>query len=68
MTVDGRRAWVGTSNWSRDYFLASRNVGLLVEGADFARTVRAFFEKTWSSGYAETVDPCREYEAPRVGE
>ncbi|HVE82254.1 MAG TPA: phospholipase D-like domain-containing protein, partial [Myxococcales bacterium] len=27
LVVDGRAAWVGTSNWERDYFFESRNVG-----------------------------------------
>lgn len=66
VTVDGAWAWVGTSNLSRDYFYASRNVGIVVSGAPFAGRVDAFFEKLWSSAYTEVVDPDRtDYAPPR---
>jgi phosphatidylserine/phosphatidylglycerophosphate/cardiolipin synthase-like enzyme len=65
LAVDGRRLWLGTSNWERDYFYASRNVGLIVESASMAARLDGFFEKTWSSPYAAEVDPCAEYEPPR---
>lgn len=68
LTVDGRIAWIGTSNAAGDYFLHSRNAGLLVEGAPFARRLDAFFEDLWTSDYAEPVDPDRTYEPPRVSE
>lgn len=64
VTVDGERAWLGTSNWSGDYFLQSRNVGVMLEGAAAARRLDAVFERIWESPYAETVDPRSEYEAP----
>jgi phosphatidylserine/phosphatidylglycerophosphate/cardiolipin synthase-like enzyme len=65
MVVDGARGWVGTSNWERDYFHASRNVGLLLEGSRLARTLDAFFEMGWNSSYASAVDPCAQYQPPR---
>ena len=67
-TVDGRVAWLGTSNASGDYFLRSRNVGLFVEGAAFARPLDAYFDRVWNSAYASPVDPRRVYERPRIGE
>ena len=66
LAVDGRRAWLGTSNWSRDYFHASRNVGILVEGAPFARRLARFFLDGWDSAYAVTVDPEAGYDPPRI--
>jgi phosphatidylserine/phosphatidylglycerophosphate/cardiolipin synthase-like enzyme len=68
LVVDGSRAWVGTSNWERDYFFASRNVGVIVEGGAIPPRLDAFFVGNWSSAYAETLDPTRAYTAPRVGE
>ncbi len=68
LVVDGQRAWLGTSNWGRDYFHASRNVGLVVDGAAFASQLDGFFEDLWSSEYAEVVDPGARYEAPRTKE
>ncbi len=67
MVVDGARGWIGTSNWSRDYFYASRNVGLMLEGEAFAATLEAYFRVGWTSDHAETVVPGKDYPAPRVG-
>ena len=41
MVVDGARAWVGTSNWEGDYFTKTRNVGIVVEGEAFAKSLAA---------------------------
>ncbi|HEX8826238.1 MAG TPA: phospholipase D-like domain-containing protein [Archangium sp.] len=66
MVVDGERAWLGTSNWERDYFTKSRNVGLIVEGGAFANQLERFFTGTWSSPYAAEVDPKATYTAPDI--
>lgn len=65
MTVDGEHAWLGTSNWSGDYFTQSRNAGFIVEGKGFTARLDAFFDTLWSSDYATVLDPAREdYERP----
>ena len=68
MVVDGMQCWIGTSNWERDYFYGSRNVGVLVEGARFAGRLERFFEDGWGSPYAAAVDPSARYEPPRIGD
>jgi len=68
MVVDGRSTWVGSSNWSWDYFFTSRNIGLFVEGAAFAERLEAFFRDLWGSPYADQVDPGKVYETPRIKE
>lgn len=68
MVVDGRHSWVGSSNWSKDYFFTSRNLGVFVEGEAFAERLDAFFRDLWDSHYAEQVDPGRTYEEPRIKE
>lgn len=68
IVADGERAWVGTSNFQRNYFYAGRHAGLLVEGASFAAAVLDVFVRTWNASWTESVDPARTYEAPRVGE
>ena len=65
MTVDGKLAWVGTSNWSRDYFHQSRNVSLFLSGEGAAGQLDHFFELGWHGPYTETVDPCGDYRPPR---
>lgn len=68
MSVDGRAAWIGTSNWEKDYFHASRNVGLVIEGGALPRQLDAFFLDGWNGPYAKAVDPCAMYTAPRIGD
>lgn len=68
LTVDGRWAWVGTSNWSRSYFFAGRHHGLVVDGAPFAAQVDDVFDRVWNAPWTAPVDPARDYPAPRVGE
>lgn len=64
MVVDGQAAWVGTSNWSRNYFYGSRNVGLFLQGQGAAAQLDAFFVKGWTADHVETVDPGADYEPP----
>jgi len=66
LVVDGSAFWLGTSNWEKDYFYSSRNVGLIVEGG-MARRLDRFFADNWNSPYAYDVDPCATYEPPRIG-
>lgn len=66
LVVDGARSWIGTSNWERDYFYESRNVGLVVEGAAFATQLEHVFADGWGSKYATAVDPSAAYEPPRI--
>lgn len=67
LVVDGSAFWLGTSNWEKDYFYDSRNVGVIVEGA-LARRLDRFFTDNWSSPYAYEVDACATYEPPRIGQ
>ncbi|MGQ0508247.1 MAG: phospholipase D-like domain-containing protein [Myxococcaceae bacterium] len=55
MTVDRERAWIGTSNWERDYFYASRNVGVIIEGAAWVKALEGFFESSWNSAYTRPL-------------
>ena len=66
LVVDGERAWIGTSNWERDYFYRSRNVGLIVDGGRLPPRLDAFFGDDWRSPYATSVDPQAHYEPPRT--
>lgn len=68
LVVDEDKAWVGTSNWEKDYFLASRNVGLIIEGRGIATTLNSFFLDGWNGPYATAVDACAKYTPPRIGE
>jgi phosphatidylserine/phosphatidylglycerophosphate/cardiolipin synthase-like enzyme len=65
MTADAEMAWVGTSNWSRDYFYNSRNISLFLRGGGAVLPLETYFSKGWNSPYAETVDPAGTYEPPK---
>ncbi len=66
MVVDGRTAWIGTSNWSPDYFHDSRNVGLIAEGTTLASQLTRIFDASWSGPYAVDLDPAKSYTPPRT--
>jgi phosphatidylserine/phosphatidylglycerophosphate/cardiolipin synthase-like enzyme len=66
LVVDGDKAWVGTSNWERDYFYKSRNVGLVIEGGKLPQRLESFFIGDWKSNYVQRVDPAAVYTAPRT--
>lgn len=65
LTVDGKACWIGTSNWSRDYFHASRNLGVILLGDGAPRDPDRFFNLSWYGPYAESVSPCGDYKSPR---
>ena len=65
VTVDGRLCWLGTANWGSGYFDDSRNVSLFLQGQGATTVADRFFQQSWHSPYAETVDPQGEYQPPR---
>ena len=66
MVVDGRRAWLGTSNWGWGYFHNSRNVGLVVAGKRFAAALDRFFERGWRDPGSAEVRLEGDYPRPRI--
>lgn len=68
LVADGKAAWLGTSNWEEGYFLRSRNVGLIIEGAAFGARLDRYFATGWEGPHAETVDPRAKYVPPRIGQ
>ncbi len=62
MTVDDSVSWIGTSNWSGDYFYQSRNVGLVVRSKKFNEDLQSYFQRIWSSEYARETDVNATYE------
>jgi phosphatidylserine/phosphatidylglycerophosphate/cardiolipin synthase-like enzyme len=68
LVADDDACWIGTSNWAADYFHESRNVSLFVKGRGVAADLLRFFAAGWEGPYAETVDPCGDYQPPRIGE
>ncbi len=68
MVVDESLSWLGTSNWARNYFYDSRNLGLKIENATFAKTLRNIFLKSWDSPYVWQLIPGQDYPEKFHGE
>ncbi|WUR14374.1 phospholipase D-like domain-containing protein [[Empedobacter] haloabium] len=64
MTIDGKLAWVGTSNWAGGYLDLSRNLEVVLRNEAMARRVSALHEQLWSSSYAQKLDINRDYPKP----
>jgi phosphatidylserine/phosphatidylglycerophosphate/cardiolipin synthase-like enzyme len=61
MSIDGKIAWVGTSNWSGGYLDNSRNLELVMRNDKMAARVAATHEQMWSSVYAAPLDINKDY-------
>jgi len=67
MVVDGMHSWIGTSNWAPGYFYTSRNLGLIVEGAAFAKPLQRVFSDLWEGEYAEELKREGNYPRRKIG-
>ena len=67
MVIDGKIAWVGTSNWGGGYFDHSRNLELVLRDETMAQRVAALHEQAWSSTYAASIDVMKDYPKPAKG-
>lgn len=52
MTIDGRTAWVGTSNWEGGYLDNSRNVEIVVRDRRLAGRLDRLHGQMWDSPYS----------------
>ncbi|MCG2586094.1 phospholipase D-like domain-containing protein [Massilia sp. TS11] len=64
MVIDGKLAWVGTSNWAGGYFDKSRNMEVVMRDEKMAKRVAELHEQTWSSSYAAPLDVSKVYPKP----
>ena len=52
-------AYVGTSNWSADYFVDTAGIGYVINETETGNTVRAqlqaVFERNWNSSFTTPV-------------
>ncbi|MES2151734.1 MAG: phospholipase D-like domain-containing protein [Pseudomonadota bacterium] len=68
MAIDGKLAWVGTSNWSGGYFDKSRNLEVVLRSEKMARRIAELHEQAWSSPYAQPLEIQKEYPKPNKGD
>lgn len=67
MIVDEETLWVGTSNWSRDYFRQMRNIEFIIRRPELVAEAGVLFEGLWKSDYAAPIDVNRNYPKPLRG-
>jgi phosphatidylserine/phosphatidylglycerophosphate/cardiolipin synthase-like enzyme len=67
MSIDGKLAWVGTSNWAGGYFDKSRNLEIVLRNEKMAQRIAALHEQAWSSPYAQAIDIQKDYPKPNKG-
>ena len=65
VVVDTLWTWVGTSNWSPDYFHSSRNLAVTMSNRPIARDARAIFETSWRAPGAAPLAPDSTY-TPKI--
>jgi len=66
MVVDGRTLWVGTSNWSADYFHNSRNVEMVVDSDSLAQRMWRVFYDDWNGSYTYPLRVDVDYLPPKT--
>ncbi len=68
MVVDDQYIWLGTSNWKKDYFHSSRNIGLVVKNSVVNSMMKNIFLKSWESHYSWSIRPELDYKPKYYGE
>jgi phosphatidylserine/phosphatidylglycerophosphate/cardiolipin synthase-like enzyme len=64
MVVDNKVAWLGTSNWSGDYFLGTRNIEFIFKDDKVVPMLAKIFEAYWAGPFSEALDPAKDYPPP----
>jgi len=67
MLVDENLTWLGTSNWKKDYFYNSRNIGLIIENNRINKLIKRVFFKSWRGPYTNQVDITKNYTPKEYG-
>ena len=57
MVVDRKHCWLGTSNWSKDYFTQSRNIGILIKQKRDCLKLSAHFNRLYRSEWTHLLQP-----------
>jgi phosphatidylserine/phosphatidylglycerophosphate/cardiolipin synthase-like enzyme len=68
VVADDSLFWLGTANCEKNYYYASRNMGITGVSSALSRTLNMIFLKSWTSPYRETVTPEGKYLPRQHGE
>lgn len=54
--VTDKAAWIGTSNWSGDYFITTAGIGMIIERLQNSSTIIGqldeIFQRDWISNFS----------------
>jgi phosphatidylserine/phosphatidylglycerophosphate/cardiolipin synthase-like enzyme len=64
MIVDDAVLWLGSSNWSKGYFDATRGIELILKRTELAESATRMFNTVWTAPYSVPVDVNRDYPKP----
>jgi len=64
MVVDGKKLWLGTSNWTGGYLDDSRNLELVVKDEALAARAAAVQKHLWDSAYSAPLPAPKAYSQP----
>lgn len=53
--VTDEHTYIGTSNWSADYFLSTGGASWILSSTQARDQVQAIFDRDWSSQYAHPL-------------
>ncbi|MEQ9887329.1 phospholipase D-like domain-containing protein [Pectobacterium zantedeschiae] len=67
MTIDGKKAWIGTSNWSGGYLDNSRNLEMVIQNTAMTQRVDMLYTQLWNSAYAHPLRIDYDYPRPNPG-
>lgn len=59
--ADDRSIYIGTGNWSWNYFESSVDASVFVHGTGPAKTLSHIFDQDWNGPYVTTLEPGRDY-------
>ena len=66
VVADEQVVWLGTTNWERAMFMASRNVDVVLRRESIAKQAQQIFLRLWNSSYSAPIEVSKEYVPPRV--
>jgi len=61
LIVDKKSGWLGTSNWAKNYFHTSRNMGIVFKSNFVAEIIHKMFYKSWNSKYTYPIKIEKKY-------
>lgn len=54
--VTDKDGYIGTSNWSADYFISTGGIGVIFRGGNLRRELKEVFDRDWGSSYSHPLE------------